>query len=52
MTFIKPNTVVLTQRYNDWFEYYGMISLRTETLDMLANQGFDIKISEPMEQHV
>ena len=52
MTFIKPNTVVLTQRYNDWFEYYGIISLRTETLDMLANQGFDIKISEPMEQHV
>lgn len=52
MTFIKPNTVVLTQRYNDWFEYYGMISLRTETLDMLVNQGFTVKISEPMEQHV
>lgn len=52
MTFIKPNTVVLTQRYNDWFEYYGMISLRTKTLDMLVNQGFDVKISEPMEQYV
>ena len=52
MTFIKPNTVVLTQRYNDWFEYYGMISLRNETLEMLTNQGFNIKISEPMEQHV
>ena len=52
MTFIKPNTVVLTQRYNDWFEYYGMISLRNETLEMLISQGFNIKISEPMEQHV
>ena len=52
MTFIKPNTVVLTQRYNDWFEYYGMISFRNETIEKLCNQGFVIQVSEPMEQHV
>ena len=47
-----PNTVVLTQRYNDWFEYYGMISFRNETIEKLCNQGFVIQVSEPMEQHV
>ena len=52
MTFIKPNTVVLTQRYNDWFEYYGMISFRNETIEKLCNQGFVIQVSEPMAQHV
>ena len=52
MTFIKPNTVVLTQRYNDWFEYYGMISFRNETIEKLCKQGFVIQVSEPMEQHV
>ena len=52
MTFIKPNTVVLTQRYNDWFEDYGMISFRNETIEKLCNQGFVIQVSEPMEQHV
>ena len=48
----KKNTVVLTQRYNDWFEYYGMISFRNETIEKLCNQGFVIQVSEPMEQHV
>ena len=52
MTFIKPNTVVLTQRYGTWDEYDSMLDLREQTLTMLKQEGFIIRISEPMEQHV
>jgi hypothetical protein len=50
MTFIKPNTVVLTQRYNTWDEYNGMLELRKHTLNMLKSEGFEVNISDPIEE--
>ena len=50
MTFIKPNTVVLTQRYSSWDEYNGMLELREYTLNMLKSEGFEVSISDPMEK--
>ncbi len=50
MTFIKPNTVVLTQRYSTWDEYNGMLELREYTLNMLKSEGFEVSISEPNEK--
>lgn len=49
MTFIKPNIIVLTQRYLNWFEYYGCIPFRIETLKMLEDNNFIVKVSEPLE---
>jgi len=49
MTFIKPNTIVLTQKYYDWTEYNNMLMIRKKTLDFLIENGFLIQVSEPLE---
>lgn len=49
MTFIKPSTIVLTQRYGDFSEYNNMLTIREETLDFLRDNGFLIQVSDPLE---
>lgn len=49
MTFIAPNIVVLTQKYETWNEYYAMLKLREDVVQILSPFVQYYKISEPFE---
>ena len=51
MTFVPPDTVVLTQRYPTYETYYDSLPLRNEIIRFMTNKDIIVyyKPSEPIE---